>query len=289
MYYSAHDESIDNYARENYSWAAWTKHQRPETQRGSSARASRKTFSAADLKTRRFKILLLVEVVALLLAIGFLWNAFSGSESSNIADNVKLYEPGSVGTSAAFASNTGASASEAQEERPVSTPKSEWRRGAVPFLFQTDEQWCNEPYAGGTVEVKACGPTCLTMVYIALTGKTDFTPASMAVFSDIEGHSVNGETAWTLMTEGASRLGLYSEELPGSVSSVNNALLSGRPVICSVRPGDFTDKGHFIVIAGVAEDGNWVVHDPNSAERSSRTWDPQRVIDQCLNIWAFSA
>ena len=62
-------------------------------------------------------------------------------------------------------------------------------------------------------------------------------------------------------------------------------LLGGR----GVRPGDFTTTGHFIVLAGIANDGQVIVHDPNSAERSGRTWDLERVLSQCANLWAFSA
>ncbi len=143
-----------------------------------------------------------------------------------------------------------------------STPREEWRAGEVPFLYQTDPQWASHPYAGGTVEKNGCGPTCLSMFYVSLTGRDDLD---------------------------AAELGLVSEELPASAGAVREALLAGRPVICSVGPGDFTSTGHFIVLSGLAGDGGVVVHDPNSAERSSRTWDLERVLGQCLNLWALSA
>ena len=39
------------------------------------------------------------------------------------------------------------------------------------------------------------------------------------------------------------------------------ALENGEPVICSMRPGDFTTKGHFIVLVGM-EDGKIRVQCP---------------------------
>ena len=63
---------------------------------------------------------------------------------------------------------------------PHSTPRSQWTKGEVPALYQTDEQWADVPYAEGTVGDSGCGPTALTMVYIALTGHTDYDPAAMA-------------------------------------------------------------------------------------------------------------
>ena len=171
----------------------------------------------------------------------------------------------------------------------ASTPRAEWAQGSIPFLSQTDPAWAEAPYAGGTVKENGCGPTCLSMAYIALTGKTDRDPAAMAQFSERQGYVEGDMTSWSLMTQGAAELGLSSEELPADESAVRQALAQGAPIICSVAPGDFTTTGHFIVLAGIADDGGIVVHDPNSAERSAQTWDCQRILDQCLNLWALSA
>ena len=170
-----------------------------------------------------------------------------------------------------------------------STPVSEWAQGAIPHLYQTDPAWAHQPYAGGTVEKNGCGPTCLSMVYVALTGRTDLGPKEMAAFSERGGYTVDGMTAWALMTDGAAELGLTSEQLGASERAVRSALAAGSPVICSVGPGDFTSSGHFIVLAGIADDGQVIVRDPNSQERSERTWDLGRVLAQCANLWAFSA
>lgn len=179
--------------------------------------------------------------------------------------------------------------SKAQEEHADSTPRSEWKRGSMPYLYQIDRQWDDEPYAGGTVRKNGCGPTALSMVYVALTGHTDLDPASIAAFSERNGHVTNGMTAWTLMTDGAAQLGLVSEELSADVGAVEGALTHGHPIICSVRPGDFTTTGHFIVLEGLDENGQLIVHDPNSAERSGQRWGVDRVLAQCANLWAFSA
>lgn len=185
--------------------------------------------------------------------------------------------------------STAGGAGQAGGSAPTSsTPHAEWRTGEVPFLYQTDPQWAGHPYAGGTVEKNGCGPTCLSMVYVSLTGRDDLDPSAMADFSERGGYTTDGMTTWALMTDGAAELGLVSEELPASSSAVRDALLAGRPVICSVGPGDFTTTGHFIVLSGLTEDGDVVVHDPNSAERSARPWDLERVLGQCLNLWAFS-
>ena len=172
---------------------------------------------------------------------------------------------------------------------PSSTPVSAWRVGEVPELYQIDPAWADEPYAGGTVGENGCGPTCLTMAYVALTGHTDMDPVAMASFSEREGYTVDGMTAWALMTEGAQTLGLASEELPANAASIRAALEAGQVIIASVRPGDFTTTGHFIVLAGIAANGELEIRDPNSAERTHETWSIDRVLGQCANLWALSA
>ena len=175
------------------------------------------------------------------------------------------------------------------EVAPESTPQSAWRQGQMPFLYQTDRQWASEPYAGSTVGEAGCGPTCLSMVYVFLTGRTDLDPAAMCRFSEQHGYVSDGMTAWAFMTDGAAELGLNASEVPADAESITAELAAGRPVIASVRPGDFTTTGHFIVLAGLDESGRLVVHDPNSAKRSGETWDMDRVLDQCAGLWSFSA
>lgn len=175
-----------------------------------------------------------------------------------------------------------------QETEATSTPVDEWRQGEVPELYQIDRAWADEPYAGGDIRENGCGPTCLSMVYVALTGRTDLDPAAMARFSEEAEHVTDNMTAWTLMTDGAAQLGLTSEELPADADAVRNALTAGQPVICSVRPGDFTKTGHFIVLAGLDAEGRVIVHDPNSAARTAQPWDLERILSQCANLWAFS-
>lgn len=81
-----------------------------------------------------------------------------------------------------------------EADDPASTPRDEWRGGHLPFLYQTDPQYRDAPYAGTTVREAGCGPTSLAMVYIALTGKTDKDPAAMAAFSEAGGYVEGGGT-----------------------------------------------------------------------------------------------
>lgn len=169
-----------------------------------------------------------------------------------------------------------------------STPKAEWVQGELPYLYQTDAQWKNTAYAGGTIADSGCGPTCLAMVYVGVTGKKDHSPVTLAAFSESAGYVYGGMTSWTYMTEGAQALGLHSRELPADHSVIAAALQSGQPVIASMAPGTFTDVGHFIVLCGVEDDGSIEIRDPNSPERSHKTWSLDQIIPEARNFWAFS-
>lgn len=158
----------------------------------------------------------------------------------------------------------------------------------IPFLYQTDERWKNVSYGNGNIELKGCGPTCLSMVAAGLLKDGGLSPVQVAKYSE-EWNYVddNAGTSWKLMTEGAQKLGLLSEELPLSEDRMRQALLDGKPVICAMGPGDFTDEGHFIVLTDY-KNGGFVVHDPNSEERSGKIWSYEAIEYQIRNIWSFT-
>lgn len=168
-----------------------------------------------------------------------------------------------------------------------STPMSQWKRGTMPHIYQIDPAWSEAPYAGGTVRENGCGPTCLTMVYVFKTGKTDMTPADMCVRADAGGYAPTGATEWSFMTAGAARLGLSARAVGTTRSELSRTLRAGYAVIASVRPGTFTNIGHYIVLYGIDDASNVTVFDPNSQMRSARKWGIVEVLDQINAAWAY--
>ena len=61
-----------------------------------------------------------------------------------------------------------------------------------------------------------------------------------------------------------------------------------QPVICSMKPGDFTTTGHFIVLTGLTEDGKLMLNDPNSITRSNKRWDIETVVGQMKSAWTYT-
>lgn len=164
---------------------------------------------------------------------------------------------------------------------------SQEKQQDFPLLLQWDKRWGYVSYGESIIGLSGCGPTCLSMVLFSLTGQTDQTPAQVASFSEANGYYVEGSgTSWSLMTEGASLLGLSSRELSLDESVMKSALDNGQPIICSMGAGDFTTQGHFILIYGYDETG-FRVNDPNCIARSRQTWPFERLRGQIKNLWAY--
>ena len=160
--------------------------------------------------------------------------------------------------------------------------------GGIPHFLQWDERWGYAEYGDNYLALTGCGPACLSMVYCGRTGSVEWNPLRMARFAEENGYYVNGVgTAWSLMDEGASRLGLSVYAEYPSAETITAELQDGKTIICSVFDGDFTSNGHFIVLAGLAENGEVIVRDPNSIARTGQTWDAQRIADQTAEMWVY--
>ncbi len=161
-------------------------------------------------------------------------------------------------------------------------------KGNIPLLLQWDERWGYSNYGDNIIAVNGCGPTALSMVITGLTGNNLITPQQIAKFSTNHGYYVKSVgTSWNLMTGISGHFGIKSNQLSVDKNTIFDALKNGKPIICSVKAGDFTTKSHIIVLAGVEND-KIKVHDPNSKKRSNILWDYDRIAPQIRNLWAFS-
>ena len=155
----------------------------------------------------------------------------------------------------------------------------------VPLLFQWDQRWGYNQYAGELMGLSGCGPTCLSMVCLYLLDDPTYTPKYIAEFAEENGYSVDGNgSSWTLISSGGVELGLDITEIPLDENRIIRNLEVGNPIICVVGPGDFTTTGHFIIMTGY-EDGMVTVNDPNSNARSEKLWDLKSVMSQIRNLW----
>lgn len=161
--------------------------------------------------------------------------------------------------------------------------------GTVPLFLQFDEQWGYADYSKDIVGLRGAAPTCLSMAYTYLKQDGSMNPIKVADFATEKGYlQEDGNTANTLMTEGAAELGLKSEGLTSNKDDVITALENGNVIICSVMSGDFSKEQHFILIREY-KDGLFYVNDPSSEARSQVGWDYDRLDSQIANMWVISA
>ena len=166
--------------------------------------------------------------------------------------------------------------------------KDYYLQKGIPLYFQWDKAWGYSSYGTGQIAIDGCGPTALSMVVTGLKGDASMTPKKVADFSAAEGYyTEDAGTDWRLMTEGAQKLGLTSKEVDWSESALTAELSAGHPVICSMGPGDFTEKGHFIVLTGLSPDGKVILNDPNSRVNSRKKWDIKQLMDQMKIMWSY--
>ncbi len=156
-----------------------------------------------------------------------------------------------------------------------------------PLLLQWDLRWGYAPYGDSILGLAGCGPACLSMAYIGLTKDTSMHPAVMAEFADRHGYHTASGTDWALWTDGAALLGLKGETLALDEYAMKNALDNGSFIVCSMRPGDFTTTGHFILLRGYDENG-FLVNDPNRKSNSDKQWSYDELSRQIKNLWELS-
>lgn len=159
----------------------------------------------------------------------------------------------------------------------------------IPLLQQWDKRWGYTAYGDNIIAIDGCGPTCLSMVCAGLLQDASLSPDAIAEFS-IENNYYTSESgsSWSLMSSGAQSLGLTVHAISLSEQDIRKQLKKGHPVICSMKPGDFTTTGHFIVLTGLTQEGTLEVNDPNSISRSQQDWDIEVILDQAKAVWAYS-
>lgn len=173
---------------------------------------------------------------------------------------------------------------------PSESPSADIPSTKVPHFYQWDRRWGNITYSSAAFGLTGCGPTSMAMVYQGLTGKTDINPAQMAEMAEERGYmsEYNG-TANTFFGEIAGELGITYEEESPSAAALTEALSAGKVVIARLGPGLFTERGHFFVLAGLADNGEVILNDPYSYERSSRTWPAETIAEEATIFYVYSA
>ncbi len=159
----------------------------------------------------------------------------------------------------------------------------------IPLFIQWDKRWGYREYGDDYIGVSGCGPTCLAMVICGLKNDSGINPYKISEYSKKQGYYVeNVGTSWELMTTGANSYGLSAVVGKIDRDYILSNLSPESPLICSMKPGDFTRGGHFIVLTGIDDEGLITVNDPNSPNNSAKHWDVNVLVSQIKGIWKYT-
>ena len=151
--------------------------------------------------------------------------------------------------------------------------------------MQWDERWGYREYNESIIGLAGCGPTCLSMATIYLTGDTTKDPLWMCQFAERNQFNVPGSgSKWALISEGGRMLGLDVTQIPLDKDRIYRNLDVDNPIIVVVGPGDFTTDGHFLVLTGRSGD-KVTLNDPNSPTNSAKSWDYDTLAGQIQALW----
>lgn len=156
-----------------------------------------------------------------------------------------------------------------------------------PLFLQWDPRWGYAEYGENNIGLSGCGPTCVSMALYYLLGDESITPDKVAEYSMENGYYVMGTgTAWALLEAMPAEYGIKVTQPSKTEQNMKNELDAGGVIICSMKAGDFTDGGHFVVIYGYDEDG-FLINDSNCVARSRQKWPYSALKKQLKNIWVY--
>lgn len=137
---------------------------------------------------------------------------------------------------------------------PVASIPKKTEIDTVPQYYQTDYPYMK--FGNGTIATSGCSITCLAMVATYLTDQ-EYTPPQMAYhFGGF------GKTNIERLDFGLSQMQLPYQRSE-NIQEVLQALRSGKVAIAMMdEESVFTTEQHFIVLAGMNEDGTFLVKDP---------------------------
>lgn len=218
--------------------------------------------------------------------------AFDGIEVQVKILKLAAHEPKAVSYVRSFPTQYPSSDASSDESIGIDahSPSADVPDTKTPHFYQWDRRWGNTVYSSTAFGLTGCGPTSLAMVYQGVTGKTDINPHDMAVMAEERGYMSEFQgTENAFFTEMATELGMTCTELYPAAETLTDALSNGQVVIALLAPGLFTTTGHFFVLTGLTDDGQVILNDPYSYERSSQTWDAQTIAGEATTLYAYSA
>lgn len=151
--------------------------------------------------------------------------------------------------------------------------------GPLTYYNQGDARWKDSLYGKRDPFFQyGCGPTVMAMVVTTLSGEL-VTPPQMGEWSAENNCWCPGQGSYhNLIPDSAKAYGLDVQSLGNcSVAQMKEALAAGKLLVILVRPGDFTDRGHFLIVTEETENGMFRIADSGTYENTKVDWEPELV------------
>ena len=160
----------------------------------------------------------------------------------------------------------------------------------MPFYYQTDYAdpvftWKDRQI---TVAESGCGATCVSMVIGYFDPHREPEPDEIMRLAGemglYRGDGLGRDALRLLLAE----YGIQGRWRALDARAIENVLRKGKPIIEYVGPGYFTGSGHYVVLRGITENGELLVADPNSEEKTLRkTYRFAAMIQQARGDYPF--
>lgn len=130
--------------------------------------------------------------------------------------------------------------------------------------------------------------TAVAMVLTAINEK-EITPVETTKWGvDNNADIQNEQGEITYFDNIAKAYGIECESMELTKENILKNISDGKYMIISMDEGKFGNKGNYIVITGITEDGKIKIADPNSTDNTEKVWDISVFLEEGLKLWGFS-
>ena len=130
--------------------------------------------------------------------------------------------------------------------------------------------------------------TAVAMVLTAINEK-DITPIETTKWGVENNADVPNEQGEITYFDNISKAyGIECESMELTKENILKNISDGKYMIISMDEGKFGNKGNYIVITGITEDGKLKIADPNSTDNTEKVWDISVFLEEGLKLWGFS-
>ncbi len=158
------------------------------------------------------------------------------------------------------------------------------------YISQNNDKFVDIPYGSANVKTSGCGPISLTMALNYVNGIEIVKLEDVLKWAEENNmYEENAGTRWSLVRNFPPTVSANSKEMYiSNIEQFATSIQEGEVLVTSMRKGQFTDNGHFIVITKI-KDGKVSVLDSASICRSLKEWDIETVFnDSNKYFWKIS-